>query len=154
MCQSLVKYFSLCHTKHNQHACANSKVKRSSGLSVQTETLVGEICEFVDMVYRQTGAIDLVCLQETKIKEIKVGIVRSLSMGRCLEWGAANLRGTAGGVMVFWDNRIGSHFSRAVQCALPRPVFDHALILLDGGGVEQISKFHLGRKVESLKNWI
>ena len=43
------------------------------------------------------------CLQETKIKEIKVGIVRSLGMGRCLEWGAANLRGTAGGVMVFWD---------------------------------------------------
>ena len=34
------------------------------------------------------------------------GIVRSLGMGRCLEWGVVNSRGAAGGVVVFWDNRV------------------------------------------------
>ena len=30
-----------------------------------------------------------------------------------------------------------SHFSGVVQCTLPRPVSDHFLILLDGGGVRR-----------------
>ena len=34
-------------------------------------------------------------------------IVRSLGVGRCLEWGALNSRGaTGGGGGVFWDNRV------------------------------------------------
>ena len=50
--------------------------------------------------------VDLVCLQETKIQEITNGIVQSLRVGRCLEWGAMNSRGVARGVVVFWDNRV------------------------------------------------
>ena len=45
----------------------------------------------------KTQKADLVCLQETKIQEMISGIVRSLGVGRCLEWGALNSRGAAGG---------------------------------------------------------
>ena len=34
------------------------------------------------------------------------GIVRSLRVGRYLEWWALNSRGPAGGVVVFWDDRV------------------------------------------------
>ena len=54
----------------------------------------------------KTQKADLVCLQETKIQEMISGIVRSLGVGRCLEWGALNARGVAAGVVVFWDNRV------------------------------------------------
>lgn len=42
------------------------------------------------------------CLQETKIQEMTIGIVWSLGVGRCLEWGGGVwvVRG-----VVFWDNR-------------------------------------------------
>ena len=33
------------------------------------------------------------------------GLVKSLGVGRCLEWGALNSRGAAGD-LVFWDNRV------------------------------------------------
>ena len=33
------------------------------------------------------------------------GLVRSLGVGRFLEWGSVDSRGTAGGIVVFWDNR-------------------------------------------------
>ena len=46
------------------------------------------------------------CLQETKFQEMSNGLVKSLGIGRCLEWGVLNSRGAAGGVLVFWDNRI------------------------------------------------
>ena len=49
---------------------------------------------------------NLVCLQETKIQEMSNGLVKSLRVGRCLEWGVLNSSGAAGGVLVFWDNRI------------------------------------------------
>ena len=48
----------------------------------------------------------MVCLQETKIKEMTTGLVRSLGVGRNLEWRAVNSRGAAGGILVFWDNRL------------------------------------------------
>ncbi|RVW41542.1 LINE-1 reverse transcriptase-like [Vitis vinifera] len=54
----------------------------------------------------KTQKADLVCLQETKLQEMTSAIVRSLGVGRCLEWGALNSRGAAGGVVVFWDNRV------------------------------------------------
>ncbi|KAJ9704077.1 hypothetical protein PVL29_005385 [Vitis rotundifolia] len=54
----------------------------------------------------KSNKVDVVCLQETKIKEMSMGIVRSLGVGRFLEWRAINSRGAAGGVLVFWDNRL------------------------------------------------
>ena len=50
--------------------------------------------------------VDLVYLQETKMSEMSIGVVRSLGVGRFLEWGVLNVRGAAGGVLVFWDNRV------------------------------------------------
>ena len=44
--------------------------------------------------------VDLVCLQETKMIEMSLGVVRSLGVGRFLEWGALNARGAVGGVVV------------------------------------------------------
>ena len=49
---------------------------------------------------------DLVCLQETKIQSMSCSLVRSLGVGRFLEWGALDSRGMAGGVLVFWDTRV------------------------------------------------
>ena len=46
------------------------------------------------------------CLQETKIQEMSNGMVRSLGVGRCLEWGALNSRAATRGFVVFWDNRV------------------------------------------------
>ena len=54
----------------------------------------------------KTQKVDLVCLQETKIQEMTSGIVRSLRVGRCLEWEAMNSRGAIRVVVVFWDNRV------------------------------------------------
>ena len=50
--------------------------------------------------------VDLVCLQETKIQEMSMGIIRSLGVGRFLEWGTVDSRGATGGIVVFWDNRV------------------------------------------------
>ncbi|RVX03896.1 hypothetical protein CK203_021616 [Vitis vinifera] len=44
--------------------------------------------------------------RETKIKEMSMGHVRSLRVGRHLDWRAINSRGAVGGVLVFWDNRV------------------------------------------------
>ena len=35
-----------------------------------------------------------------------MGIIRSLRVGRFLEWGAVDSRGAVGGIVVFWDNRV------------------------------------------------
>ena len=32
--------------------------------------------------------------------------MRSLGVGRCLEWTALNLRDVARGILVYWDNRV------------------------------------------------
>ena len=50
--------------------------------------------------------VDVVCVQETKIKEMNTGLVRSLGVGRHLDWRAINSREVAGGVLVFWVNRL------------------------------------------------
>ena len=50
--------------------------------------------------------VDLVCLQETKIQEISRGIIYSLGVRRFLEWDYVDSRGTAGGIVVLWDNRM------------------------------------------------
>ena len=54
----------------------------------------------------KTQKADLVCLQETKIQRMSSSLVRSLGVGRSLEWGALNSWGMAGGVLVFWDTRV------------------------------------------------
>ena len=53
----------------------------------------------------KSNKVDVVCLQETKIKEMSTGLVRSLGVGRHLDWRAINSKGAAEGVPVFWDNR-------------------------------------------------
>ena len=50
--------------------------------------------------------VDLVCLHETKIQEMSRGLIRSLGVGRRLEWGTVDSRGTTGGIVVIWDNRV------------------------------------------------
>ncbi|RVW27734.1 hypothetical protein CK203_109966 [Vitis vinifera] len=50
--------------------------------------------------------VDLVCLQETKIQEMTRGIIRSIGVGRFLDWGTVDSRGSAGGIVVLWDNRM------------------------------------------------
>ncbi|RVW67644.1 hypothetical protein CK203_063068 [Vitis vinifera] len=50
--------------------------------------------------------VDLVCLQETKIQEMSMGIVRSLGVGRFLDWGAVDSRGAAGGIVSCEDGFI------------------------------------------------
>ena len=47
---------------------------------------------------------DLVCLQETKVQEMNTVMVRSLGVGRRLNWKALDAEGSAGGVLLLWDN--------------------------------------------------
>ena len=48
----------------------------------------------------------MVCIQETKIQNMDCSIVRSLGVGRYLDWRAANVEGASRGILVFWDKRI------------------------------------------------
>ena len=50
--------------------------------------------------------VDVVCLPEIKSQEMSQGVIHNLGVGRFLGWGAVNARGTAGGVVVFWDKRV------------------------------------------------
>ena len=43
---------------------------------------------------------DLVCLQETVVQEMNIDMVRSLGVGRCLNWKALNAEGSVGGVLL------------------------------------------------------
>lgn len=62
--------------------------------------------EKVIMSLIKSQRVDLVCLLETKVQEMLNGLVRSLGVGTFFEWGALNLRGSSGGVLIFWDNRV------------------------------------------------
>ena len=48
----------------------------------------------------------VVCLQETKIRAMNRGLVRSLGAGRFLDWGVVDAVGASGGLVVFWDSRV------------------------------------------------
>ena len=50
--------------------------------------------------------LDLVCFQETKMKEMSDRFVRSLGVGRNLGWVSLDARGTVGGVLLLWDKRV------------------------------------------------
>ena len=49
---------------------------------------------------------DLVCLFEIKVKEISMQMVKSVGVGRFLNWASVDARGVAGGLLLFWDNRV------------------------------------------------
>ena len=49
--------------------------------------------------------VDLFCVQETKIKSMTEGLMRSLGFGRFLDWGAMGAQGVAGGILICWDKR-------------------------------------------------
>ena len=48
--------------------------------------------------------VDLVCLQETKVQEMTIDLLCSLGVGQCLNWKALNTEGSAGGILLLWDN--------------------------------------------------
>ena len=50
--------------------------------------------------------VDVVCLQETKFKEVSTGLIRSLGVGRFLDWAALRDEGASGGIFIFWDSRV------------------------------------------------
>ena len=54
--------------------------------------------------FLRTHKVDLVCLQETKVQEMNNDMVRSLEVGRFLNWKALDVEGSAGGIVLLWDN--------------------------------------------------
>ncbi|RVW39404.1 hypothetical protein CK203_099504 [Vitis vinifera] len=48
----------------------------------------------------------LVCLLETKVKDVSMQLVKSVGVGRFLNWASVDARGTVGGLLLFWDNRV------------------------------------------------
>ena len=50
--------------------------------------------------------VDVVCLQETKLKEVTTGLIRCLGVGRFLDWAALRAEGASGGIVIFWDSRV------------------------------------------------
>ena len=74
-------------------------------------------------VFLKTQRVDVVCLQETKLKETSRGVIRSLGVGRFLDWARINAVGASGGIVILWDSRVlqligkeEGHFS--VSCRL------------------------------------
>ncbi|RVW85327.1 putative ribonuclease H protein [Vitis vinifera] len=53
--------------------------------------------------------VDLMCIQETKIQSMTDGVVKSLGVGRFLDWRTLEAAGAAGGVLVCWDKSLGFH---------------------------------------------
>ena len=47
--------------------------------------------------------LDLVCLMETNVKEMSVQMVNYVGVGRFLNWASVDVRGAAGGLLLFWD---------------------------------------------------
>ena len=53
----------------------------------------------------RTHRVDLVFLQETKVQEMNNDMVYNLGVERFLNWIALNAKGSAGGILLFWDKR-------------------------------------------------
>ena len=49
--------------------------------------------------------VDLICIQETKIRAMSDSIARSIGSGRFLDWKAVNAEGASGGILICWDRR-------------------------------------------------
>ena len=50
--------------------------------------------------------VDVVCQQETKFKEVSSGLIRSLGVGRFLEWAALSAEGASRGIVIFWNSLV------------------------------------------------
>ena len=62
-----------------------------------------EKCKLLKLVIRSQKAY-LVCLIETKMQEMSLKVVKSLGVGRFLDWGAVDARRASKGILIFWDN--------------------------------------------------
>ena len=49
--------------------------------------------------------VDLVCIQETKIQDLSNACACSFGAGRLHDWKALEVKGAAGGILLFWDKR-------------------------------------------------
>ena len=59
----------------------------------------------INLVVRAQKA-NLVCFLETKVSEKPSKMVKSLGVGRFMDWRVVDVGGVLGGILVFWDNRI------------------------------------------------
>ena len=50
--------------------------------------------------FLKSQKVDMVCIQETKLKEISRGIISSLSVGRYMEWVVSYAKGASGGILI------------------------------------------------------
>ena len=56
--------------------------------------------------FLKTQKVDLVCLQETKLKGPSKELVSSLGVGRFDDWAVANATGASCGILNLWDSRV------------------------------------------------
>ena len=71
---------------------------------------------------------DLVCLLDTKVKEMSLQMVKSVSVGRILNWASLDSRGAAGGLLLFWDNRVMENLE--VESGGTPSLFDLEIVLM------------------------
>ena len=50
--------------------------------------------------------MDIVCLQETKLKGTSSELVRSLGVGGFIKWASVDALGASGGILIMWDSRV------------------------------------------------
>ena len=65
----------------------------------------GEKRKLIKSVIR-SQKVDLVCFLETKMQEMLEKVVKSLGVGRFLNWDIVDARGVSSGILLFWDNRV------------------------------------------------
>ena len=65
----------------------------------------GEKRKLIKSVIR-SQKVDLVCFLETKMQEMLEKVVKSLGVGRFLNWDTVDAREVLGGILLFWDNRV------------------------------------------------
>ena len=49
--------------------------------------------------------VNLIYLQKT-MKKVSCGLIRSLGVGRFVDWATSNVMGASGGILIFWDSRV------------------------------------------------
>ncbi|RVW47728.1 Transposon TX1 uncharacterized 149 kDa protein [Vitis vinifera] len=79
--------------------------KGTSGISKRSGLNDCDKRKLIKGVVRNQKA-DLVCLLETKVKNVSTQLVNSVGVGRFLNWASVDARGTAGGLLLIWDNRV------------------------------------------------
>ena len=56
--------------------------------------------------FLKSQKVDVVCLKETKLKDLSRGTLRSLAVGRYMEWATTYSEGASEGILIMWDNRV------------------------------------------------